>query len=142
MPVNDDYFRRDQRKITPPKLDATCSFAEHIVRARGKRTSLTSVSLDPDAIRDFGDVLYQVRRRRLDGDGHLLVEHASVLAELRRAIKNETKEERLRAIQALRYATRRREGLITWKFDHSKIDQKALLAWAQPKVSAYFAKKG
>jgi hypothetical protein len=141
MPVDDAYFRRDQPKITAPKLDAKCTYAEHIVRARGKRTALTSVSLDPDAIRDFGDVLYQVKRLKLRSDGHQLVEHGSVLAELRRVIKSETKADRLRAIQALRYATRRQEGLIDWRFEHSKVDQKALLAWAQTRVSAYFAKK-
>ena len=51
-----DYFRRDQRDgVSPPDLSKDCTFAEHIVHARGKRTQFTSVSLDLSKIRDFGD---------------------------------------------------------------------------------------
>jgi len=50
------YFRRDQRDgISPPDLSKVCTYAEHIVHARGKRTQFTSISLDLAKIRDFGD---------------------------------------------------------------------------------------
>ena len=58
-----EYFRRDQSDgISPPDPSKVCTFAEHIVRARGKRTNYTSVSLDPSKIRDFGDALYRLKR--------------------------------------------------------------------------------
>jgi len=39
-----DYFRQDQSDgISPPDLTKNTTFAEHIVRARGKRTKYTSV---------------------------------------------------------------------------------------------------
>lgn len=51
-----EYFRRDQGdEISPPDLSKECSFAEHIVHARGKRTQYTSVSLDLAKIKDFGE---------------------------------------------------------------------------------------
>jgi hypothetical protein len=111
------------------------------VRARGKRTAYTSVSLHPDAIRDFGNTLYQVKRPKLEDDGHALVQHGGLLAELRKAAAKESKGERLRAVQALRYAKRRREGLIDWKFDVSAVKPTDLVSWAQSRVAAYFAKK-
>jgi hypothetical protein len=41
------YFRRDQRDgVGPPDLSKVCTYAEHIVHARGKRTQFTSVSLN------------------------------------------------------------------------------------------------
>jgi hypothetical protein len=43
-----DYFRRDQAVgVAAPDLLKDCSYAEHIVHARGKRTQLTGISLDP-----------------------------------------------------------------------------------------------
>jgi hypothetical protein len=86
-----EYFRRDHQKITAPNLAAKCTYAEHIVRARGKRTAYTSVSLHPDAIRDFGNTLYQVKRPKLEDDGHALVQHGGLLAELRKAAAKESK---------------------------------------------------
>ena len=69
-PKPPDYFRRDQADgVTAPDLSKDCSYAEHIVRARGKRTQLTSVSLDPQKINDFGPALYRALRPDIDGDG-------------------------------------------------------------------------
>ena len=68
-PKPPDYFRRDQADgVTAPDLSKDCSYAEHIVRARGKRTQLTSVSLDPQKINDFGPALYRALRPDIDGD--------------------------------------------------------------------------
>lgn len=97
-----------------------------------ERTCYTSVSLDPDKVRDFGDVLWQVRRPKLEADGHKLVEHEQLLDALRNAIRTTDKAERLRSVQALRYARRRLEGLIDWKFKNSSTPTKDLLAWAVP----------
>src|SRR5436190_20886604 len=104
-----EYFRRDQRDgISPPDLSKDCTFAEHIVHARGKRTQFTSVSLDLTKIKDFGDTDYRLEREPTARDGHTLVEHEALLAELRRVVREEEKAERLRAAQALRYASRRK----------------------------------
>lgn len=136
-----DYYRRDQRDgISPPDLSKDCTYAEHIVRARGKRTKYTSVSLDPVKIRDFGDTLYKLRRLEAEAQGHHVIEHETLLKELRRVIQEEEKIERMRAIHALRYATARVEGLVCWTFDLSAVARKDLISWAASKVQPFFSK--
>jgi hypothetical protein len=140
-PLPREYFRRDQGDgISPPDLSKECSFAEHIVHARGKRTQYTSVSLDLTKIKDFGEADYRLHRQKADGDGHRLVEHEALIEELRRVSREDEKAERIRAIQALRYATRRKEGLVNWTFDVSGVLRKDLIAWAKPQVSLYFTR--
>jgi hypothetical protein len=118
--ANREYFRRDQRDgVSPPDLTKDCTFAEHIVHARGKRTRFTSISLDLTKIKDFGDTDYRLERQKLPEDQHELVEHESLVMELRRVIREGEKAERLRAVQALRYASRRKEGLVNWSFDNA-----------------------
>jgi hypothetical protein len=121
------YFRRDQRDgISPPDLSKTCTFAEHIVHARGKRTQFTSISLDPTRLRDLGDTTYRLKREDTESDGHGVVEHEILLVELHRVAKEQQKAERLRAIQAIRYARQRMEGLVKWRFDISGVERKAV----------------
>jgi hypothetical protein len=137
-----DYFRRDRNEgISPPDLSKDCSFAEHIVHARGKRTQFTSVSLDPAKVRDFGEAIYVFDRVAGAGDNHLLVEHETLMEELHRVAQQETKVERARAIQAFRYAGRRREGLVRWGFDIQGIARKDLINWAHQAVQKYFRRK-
>jgi hypothetical protein len=69
-----------------------------------------------------------------------VVEHEILLAELQRVANEEEKAERQRAIQALRYARQRKEGLVKWNFDTSGVERKDLIGWAQGKVQAYFVK--
>lgn len=135
------YFRRDQREgISPPDLSKRCTYAEHIVHARGKRTQLTSVSLDLAKLRDFGEAAYRLKREETEDDGHGIVEHESLIAELQRVVRDEQKAERSRAIQALRYAKMRLEGLIEWRFDASGVERKDLINWARGKVQPYFTR--
>lgn len=130
-----DYYRRDEKAgVSPPNLAKECTFAEHIVHARGKRTQYTSVSLDLSKIRDFGDADYRLERELLLNEGHSLVEHQELIAELRRVAIEEQKEDRLRAIQALRYATKRKEGLVHWCFNTAGIPRKDLIAWAEKMI--------
>ena len=136
------YFRRDQSDgVTAPDLRKTGTYAEHIVRARGKRTQLTSVSSNLSRVKDFGDTTYRLKRPDLDADGHLLIEHQKLLDELRKSASTSLKEERARAIQALRYAERRSEGLIEWKFDTSGVEPKDAITWAFNKIQKYFTKQ-
>lgn len=136
-----DYFRRDRSEgLTPPDLSKTCSYAEHIVRARGKRTQFTSVSLDPNKIRDFGDALYKAKRAELEEDQHPIVEHAQLIQSLQSAIQSESKADRARSIQALRYARSRAEGLIVWQFNTSGVEPKNLVNWAFGKIHKYFSR--
>lgn len=138
-PSQPDYFRRDQNSgIQPPDLSKECTYEEHIVHARGKRTQYTSVSLDLAKIRDFGDTDYKLTREQALNDGHFLVEHEALIAHLRKVVREGQKESRLRAAQALRYAKRRKEGLVRWSFDVVGIPRKDLIAWAGNKVQAYF----
>ncbi len=134
-----DYFRRDQRAgVSAPDLSKACTYAEHIVRARGKRTQYTSVSLDLTKIRDFGDTTYRLKREETLRDGHELVEHEVLLDELKRVVREERQAERQRAIQALRYAGRRKEGLVKWKFNMAGVARSELINWVYGRVQNYF----
>ncbi len=134
-----DYYRRDQTKgITPPELSKDCTFAEHIVRARGKRTRFTSVSLNKEKITDFGPALYIALRPKIETDGHAVIEHSALMNALRAVAMTGEKEDRLRAVQAQRYATKRKEGLIEWKFDISRVERKDLYVWSVSQTSPYF----
>jgi hypothetical protein len=137
--VEREYFRRDQRNgVSAPDLSKLCTYAEHIVHARGKRTQYTSVSLDLTRIRDFGDTDYRLERVKAAADGHILIEHETLIAELRTAAIEGEKGERLRAVQALRYATKRKEGLVKWQFRIEGIVRKELIGWAEAHIQAYF----
>jgi len=139
--VNTEYHRRDQEiGITAPDLSKACTFAEHIVRARGKRTAFTSVSLDPNSIRRFGPRCYLLLRDVLTADRHELVEHATLMADLSREVREEEKAARLLALRALQYAKMRKEGLVRWTFDISRIERKDLIVWAIQHVQRYFKK--
>jgi hypothetical protein len=136
-----DYFRRDQYVgVTAPDLSKACTYAEHIVRARGKRTQLTSVSLDRKKIGDFGETVYRVIRQEIDVDKHAIVEHSELLSDLRKSAESSDKEERARAIQAQRYAKRRFEGLVKWNFSIEKVERKDLIKWAFDNIQKYFRK--
>jgi hypothetical protein len=136
-----EYFRRDQRDgISPPDLSKECTYAEHIVHARGKRTRFTSLSLDLTKIKDFGDTNYRLERAKLVDDQHGLVEHEELIDELRRTIRDGEKADRLLAVQAMRYATKRKEGLVNWSFDISRVARKDLLTWTTARIQVYFTR--
>ncbi|TDI34253.1 MAG: hypothetical protein E2P02_30805 [Acidobacteria bacterium] len=136
-----EYYRGDRAAgVTAPNLSKEHTYAEHVVRARGKRSQFTSLSLDRLKIHDFGDTTYQVLRDTLDDDAHELVEHERLLEELRRVATESDKAGRARAIQAIRYSKRRKEGLVNWRFDISGIDRKDLVTWAFRQLKKYFRK--
>lgn len=136
-----EYFRRDQKDgVTAPDLTKDCTYAEHIVRARGKRTRFTSISLDRRKIDDFGPQLYSLLRNIIDGDSHVIVEHEELIRCLRDTALASEKSERARAIQAQRYARRRLECLIDWKFEIDGKERKNIIAWAFDKIQKYFRK--
>lgn len=126
--------------IMAPDLSKDCTYAEHIVRARGKRTQLTSVSLTPTKIHDFGPVLYRVLCQEIAQDQHTIVEHSELLSHLRNSAESSRREERARAILAHRYAKRRLEGLVKWNFSIEGVDRKDLITWAFRNVQKYFRK--
>jgi hypothetical protein len=110
------------------------------VHARGKRTRFTSISLDLLKIRDFGETDYRLEREPTEGDGHTVVEHEALLAALHTTAREGEKEERLRAVRALRYATRRKEGLVIWAFDVSGVARKDIITWVASRIQAYFTR--
>jgi hypothetical protein len=77
-------------------------------------------------------------RPELVGDGHAVVEHQALLASLRSTAASADKADRVRALQAQRYATRRREGLIDWSFDHTAVGRKDLIVWTFSRIQKYF----
>ena len=136
-----DYFRKDQEDgVTAPDLSKDCTYAEHIVKARGKKTQLTSASVDASKIHDFGPVLYKTVSGEINQDNHAIVEHDELLEALRSSAELNKKEERARAIQALRYAKRRLEVLIKWNFSIASIERKNLITWAFTNIQKYFRK--
>jgi hypothetical protein len=135
------YYRGDQLAgITAPDLAQQCDFSEHIVRARGKRTPYTSVSLDRHAIERFGECDYLLLRDLIDRREHALVEHADLLRLLGEAARGRDKAEKLMAVRALDYARRRKEGLVVWKFDVASVERKNLISWAYQRVQEFFQK--
>lgn len=134
-----EYYRRDQKEgITAPNLAKCCSYAEHIVSARGKRDQYTSVSLAPHTIRIFGERLYRLLKDALLEEGHDLVEHTRLLNALREVAGTQNKAHHARAVQALRYAKKRKEGLIEWKFETHSVASKDMISWTYAKVQHYF----
>lgn len=87
---------------------------------------------------DFGPVLYEALTKELKSNGHRLIDHQTLINSLREAAKGGDKQDRVRAVQALRYASRRREGLVIWSLDHSLIDRKNVFEWTRSKISPYF----
>jgi hypothetical protein len=135
------YFRRDRNDgISPPDLSKDCSYSDHIVHARGKRTQFTSLTLDLDKCRDFGECSYKLLREDAENDDHKIVEHEHLLAELQLAVSEGKKLERLKAIPALRYARARKEGLVDWHFDISRIERKEVVNWAYKHIQKYFVR--
>ncbi len=135
------YFRRDQKDgISPPDLSKECTFAEHIVHARGKRTRYTSVSLDLTKVRDFGEADYRLDRELTEKNGHVVVENEVLIAELQKVAKEADKADRLRAVRAIIYATRRKEGLVNWSFDISKVARKDIITLGRTWIQAYFTR--
>lgn len=134
-----EYYRRDQADgITPPNLLKDVTFAEHIVRARGKQDRFTSVSLDIAKIKDFGEATYALIQDKLLADTHDFIAHDDLISDLQNTARSGEKAERLRALQAYRYAKLRREGLVKWLFDISRIEKKNMYVWTKNKVDVYF----
>jgi hypothetical protein len=141
-PPQSDYYRRDQEGgVTAPDLSKPCTLADHIVRARGKRTKYTSISLDPDKIDDFGPTLYQALCPEIIAKGHVIIEHDALVQNLRKAALAGDKMDRRKALQAQRYAARRREGVIDWTFDISHMQRKELITWAFTQIQSFFRAK-
>ena len=82
--------------------------------------------------------MYRALRPEIDHDGHAIVEHVELMQQLRAAAESNEKEERARAIQAQRYARRRHEGLVSWKFLLGGVARKDLITWAFRNVQKYF----
>jgi hypothetical protein len=95
----------------------------------------------PGKIRDFGDQLYRLEREKADADGHFVLEHEALMAALRGQAKSQDKAAKQKAVQALRYAKRRLEGLVNWKFTTTGVEPKSLITWAERKVQPYFRKQ-
>jgi hypothetical protein len=74
----------------------------------------------------------------LDADGHETIEHEALMEALRRAAREESKAERARAIQALRYARAASEGLIDWAFQPTSVERKDLITWTYSRIQTYF----
>ena len=66
--------------------------------------------------------------------------HDDLIAELNRVILEGDKAERLRAIQAKRYASRAKEALFDWQFNLRSVERKNVINWAKGQIQKYFGK--
>ncbi|QSQ19249.1 hypothetical protein JY651_28355 [Pyxidicoccus parkwayensis] len=137
-----DFFRQDQSdEITPPNLGMEATYAEHIVHARGKRTQYTSLSTDPSCIKDFGPQLWRFHEAPAAADGHRVLGHQDLVATLREELtSSRDRKARELAARALPRAIQRKEALVLWAFDISRISRKELSEWARPHVRRYFTR--
>ena len=94
--------------------------------------------MDPDKIDDFGPTLYQALCPEILGKGHAVIEHDALIRSLRTAALDGDRLDRRKALQAQRYAIRRREGLIDWTFDTTLVQRKELITWAFTQVQSFF----
>jgi hypothetical protein len=137
-----EYFRRDQTDgITPPNLTDESTYAEHIVHARGKRTRYTSLSIDPATIVEFGPQLWRLLQPKIQDGGHGVLGHDDLVTTLRAETRSSPDPAaRELASRALPRTLRRREALVLWRFDVSRVPRKELSEWARPHVRPYFAR--
>lgn len=137
-----DYYRGDEADgVTPPNLEDSSTYAEHIVHARGKRTRFTSLSTDPTKIRDFGTQLWRLLQPKIYDDGHEVVVHETIVEQLRHEARNKSNPEAAEfAARALDRARKRREALINWKFNTSRIERKHLSEWARRHIQQFFVR--
>ena len=136
-----DLFRRDQTDgISPPNLADESTYAEHVVRARGKTSRFTSLSLDPSVIRDFGNELWRADQAKIRAAEHLIVSHADLAIALRAAVRGSNDDDRERAARALPRVLARKEALVHWKFDCAHVERKDLITWATARVRDYFSR--
>lgn len=94
--------------------------------------------MDPDKIDDFGPTLYLALCLDILSNGHAIIEHNALIEALKMAALNSEKLDRRKALQAQRYAIRRREGLIDWAFDIASVQRKDLITWAFEQVQSFF----
>src|SRR5437879_5233590 len=135
-----DLFRRDQTNgISGPNPDDPSSFAEHIVHARGKRTRFTSVSTSAEAIRDFGEQLWKLTQPKVTDEGHTIVDHQSLVQQLRHDLEAGDDRARELAARALPRARKRLEALVDWRYDlMGTVERKDRITRAEAYVRAYF----
>ena len=139
--MTQEYFRRDRSAgVTAPDLTKLCSVPEHVVRARGKKTNFTSVSLDLARLQDLGEAEYRLDSGQTEADRHRIIEHHVLISMLRDVCQNSDKQERARALQGIRYVKSRLEALVEWKFDISAVARKDVITWAYSRIQKYFTK--
>ena len=87
-----------------------------------QRSQYSRLMLNIAKCRDFGECTYRLLREPAEADKHKIVEHEHILTELQQTASPKEKDERLKAIHALRYARMRKEGLVDWQFDISRVE--------------------
>ncbi|MBB2165170.1 hypothetical protein HLH26_11610 [Gluconacetobacter sp. 1b LMG 1731] len=136
-----EYFRGDEKSgITAPNLANICCYVDHIVKARGRKTQYTSVSLAPNSIQIFGEVMYRLLRTQAESDGHDVVEHHNLITDIQNTIKKSVKADKIKAARALQYAQKRKEGLVVWNFKLKNLKSKWIIRYAHIRIQKYFDK--
>jgi hypothetical protein len=140
MPIPTHYRQDGPAGITPPNPDNDVGTIGHITKRRGMKTAYTSVSEKIDAIRHFSGVLYSTEPDVIIADGHPFQGHIELLDELRLAIHQATRADRLLAQRAFQYAERAKEALVKWRFDLSRVEPKERIGWCWARVQPYFTR--
>jgi hypothetical protein len=110
------------------------------VHARGRRTRFTSLSTDPKSIVIFGPQLWRFKEALAAANSHRVLSHQALLTALRNELNSHDAKAQDLAARALRRARMRKEALVLWGFDVSRVDRKDLSEWARPHVQQYFSR--
>ena len=133
------HYRKDNpRGITAPNPDGNRNIVEHITKCRGMKTSYTSVSEDPNAIKHFIGDLYKTDPNIIIADGHNFKAHSEVIDELRSIIQSSEKSEKILANRAFQYAKRAKEALVDWQFLLTNVDRKDRISRCYNQIQKYF----
>lgn len=132
------HYRGDQDKgITAPNLGLDVTFAEHVVKARGRKSNYTSVSENRAAAQIFGKV-YTLDEIGLRNDGHQLFCSISIQKSLQDTIKSGGPQAQL-ALRAVPRVAKNSECLIKWDFKiPSKFTGGSLISWTYNTIQKYF----
>ena len=136
------YYRRDARSgVTPPNPDATFTITEHITRARGKSSQLTSISHDLVAIQHFDGIDYDVGCAELQAAGHQLEAYEDLATQIREQIINGVKREKVLAVRAMSLLNHNLESLVRWTFTGAPAARNRRISWAGRMIAVYFTRK-
>lgn len=138
MPIPVHYRKDSPNGITPPNPDSDVDLIAHITKHRGMKTPFTSVSERAQCLKNFSGDLYSTEPDVIVGGGHRFQSHPEVIDEIRAAIHELRRGERVLAQRAFQYAERAREAVVIWQFHLDGVERKDRISWCATHIQQYF----